>query len=534
MEQVPVSAQPRAEHRVAAVILSLGALAAVLVTLQWKVFELDRYFVPKELVLNAAGLVVTGAVVLRRPVIRGDAADWLLALFLGWSAISALLATNHWLAQRALAVSMSSAAVFWCARSLSAMGFRRLLLASAAVAGTIAAITSLLQAYGLESEFFTLARAPGGTLGNRNFIAHIAAITLPAAAWCTVTARRSGGALAGYLAVGVLAAVLVLSRSRAAWLAVICSILVIAIPLMISRRHWSERVGARLAVLLLSIALGGLVAIALPNSLNWRSDSPYLDTARNVVDYSTGSGRGRVAQYMNSLEIVRADPVFGAGPGNWPVRYVRYAPRGDKSLTESGMTANPWPSSDWIAFLSERGVVAAAALLGVFTVLFAGALRRWKELPDGESVLAKVALAATIVATGVVSAFDAVLLLPAPAFIAWLAIGAAAGGRRTTRSATLSPGLKRLFSFTALLLMTVAVVRSATMVKAMTSVRRGGNTAGWVEGARWDPGSYRINQRVAELQASRRRCGSARPYARRAAALFPDAPAPRRILRRCR
>ena len=35
------------------------------------------------------------------------------------------------------------------------------------------------------------------------------------------------------------------------------------------------------------------------------------------------------------------NPIFGVGPGNWPVKYQRYAPGGDKSLAESGMTANP-------------------------------------------------------------------------------------------------------------------------------------------------------------------------------------------------
>ena len=37
-----------------AVVLGIGVIAVMLVALCFKVFELDRYFVPKELVLNAA------------------------------------------------------------------------------------------------------------------------------------------------------------------------------------------------------------------------------------------------------------------------------------------------------------------------------------------------------------------------------------------------------------------------------------------------------------------------------------------------
>jgi O-antigen ligase len=515
-------------------MLALGATLVVIVALEWKVFELDRYFVPKELVLHSVAFVIAASIAIRGTKAWGDTADWLLVGFIAWSAISALLAGNQWLAQRALAVSLSSAAVFWCARSLSSQGMMRVLLGGAAAAGVAAALTSLLQAYGMESPYFTLARSPGGTLGNRNFVAHVAAIALPSAAWCAVCAKTRAGAVLGYLGIGVLAASLVLSRSRAAWLAVAAYSAIIVIPLLLSRKHWGSRqIGSRLGLLALAIALGGLLAVVLPNTLNWNSDSPYLDSARNVVDYSKGSGRGRIAQYRNSLEMSKKDPLLGVGPGNWPVKYVRFAPRGDKSLADNGMTANPWPSSDWVAFVSERGIVGALALLGVFAVLFFGAFRKWSQLGDGTAVLAKVALAATIIATMVVSAFDAVLMLAAPSFIAWLAIGAAAGGATRVRHARISRRMKSGLVALALLLMSVSVVRSATMVMAMSAVGTGTTRAGWVKGAVWDPGSYRINQRVAEFYANRGQCSRARPFAQRARSLFPSAAAPRRVLRRC-
>ena len=497
-------------------------------------FELDRYFVPKELVLHVVALLVLLFVVRRSRRIETDTADVGLALFLVWSAASSIFATNHWLAQRSLAVSLSSAVIFWSARSLSSAGLRRPLLGAVALGGIVAAITSLLQAYGVESEFFTLARSPGGTLGNRNFVAHLAAITIPATAWFAVTARKQWGALVGSLGVGALTAVLVLSRSRAAWLAVAACVLVIAVPLIFSRRHWSDLMAGRFARLLLASVMGLLLSVVLPNALNWKSDSPYLDSARNVVDYSKGSGQGRIAQYRNSLEMAKSDPVFGAGPGNWPVRYTRFAPRGDKSLLENGMTANPWPSSDWVAFVSERGIVATLALLAAFAALFFGSLRKWRELGDGDAVLAKVALAGTITATMVVSAFDAVLLLPAPALIAWLAIGACAGKRRSPRVLNLSSRTMIGVGAVVLLLSGISVARSTTMTVAMSAVGRGGSTAGWIRGALWDPGSYRINLRVAELQVNRGRCARARPFATRASKLFPGAAAPKRILRRCR
>jgi len=515
-------------------LLQAGVVIVMLAALPYKIFELDRYFVPKELILNVVALVLALTMVLRAREMKIDLADKLLALFLVWSFLSALFATNHWLAQRALGLSIASAMVFWSSRRIGADGGYRSILVAAAVATVVVSVTCLAQTYGLQSEYFTLNRAPGGTLGNRNFIAHIAAIGLPSLAYCTVTSRRSFGALLGSLGAAVVAGALVLSRSRAAWLAVAASIVVILIPLFVSRKYWPHgQVGGRLARFLLALFLGGAIAGVMPNTLNWNSDSPYLDSARGMVDYSKGSGKGRVAQYENSLKMSAANPIFGVGPGNWPVRYTEFAPSNDRSLASDGMTANPWPSSDWAAFVSERGFVAAIALLGVFVVLFFGAFRRWADFGDGDVVLVKLVLIGTIVATGVVSAFDVALLLAAPAFLIWSIVGATSGARRMGDDVVRGGRWWSVASAIAAILLVVSVARSATQVVAMSTVGYGTHTADWVHAAVWDPGSYRINVRAAELYVSRGKCATAKPYAKRAVGLFPNSPKAKRLARSC-
>jgi O-antigen ligase len=498
------------------------------------VFELDRYFVPKELVLHVAALVIALVLVARRRTLSFDIVDGLIAFFLLWSVASAVFATNHWVAQRSVAISVSSAIVFWGARSVAARGSYRPILVAASIAAVVAAALSLAQAYGLETEYFSANRAPGGTFGNRNFVAHMAVIGLPSLVWCTVTARRSLGALLGSLGGAILAAALVLSRSRAAWLAVAACAVLLFIPMIASTKYWRERqIGGRFARLTLAAAIGGMVAIALPNTLNWNSDSPYLDSARGMVDYKSGSGRGRVAQYQNSLKMAISNPVFGVGPGNWPVEYVRFAPSNDRSLADDGMTANPWPSSDWVAFVSERGFVPAAALLSAFIILFFSALRRWSELENPDDVLAQCVLAGTVVTTMVVSAFDVVLVLAAPSFLVWSVLGATSGIRRNSREVKVSTRTLEVSAIVLMLLSLVSVARSVTQTVAMTAVGRGAYTAGWVTGAMWDPGNFRINLRVAELYSRRGHCSVARGYARQAVSLFPHSPQARRIQRSC-
>src|ERR1700686_3382626 len=425
--------------RVIRLVIQAGGILAVIVALPYKVFELDRYFVPKELVLHVAALIIALVLVARRRSLSFDLVDGLIALFLLWSVASAIFATNHWAAQRSVVISIAGAIIFWGARSVAERGSYRPILVAAAIAAVCAAALSLAQAYGLETEYFSANRAPGGTFGNRNFVAHMAVIGLPSLVWCTVTARRRFGALLGSLGGAVLGGALVLSRSRAAWLAVAACALVLLVPMIASMKYWRDgRIGGRLARLTLATAIGGMVAIALPNTLNWNSESPYLDSARGMVDYKKGSGRGRVDQYRNSLSMAISNPVFGGGPGNWPVEYVRFAPSSDRSLADDGMTANPWPSSDWVAFVSERGFIPAAALLSAFIILFFSALRRWSELENPGAVLAQCGLAGTVVATMVVSAFDVVLVLAAPSFLVWSVLGAASGIRRNAREVKVS------------------------------------------------------------------------------------------------
>jgi O-antigen ligase len=531
---VPPSPIPRQFGDMAMVgALALGVIAVALIALPYKLFELDRYFVPKELVLNL--VAVCGAVWLfaGRRTLRIDAADAFIGVFVAWSILSSLFADNLWLAQRALGVSLSSAVIFWTSRRLGAGGWYRPLLAAAALATVTAAALSLAQAYGFASNYFSLNRAPGGTFGNRNFVAHFAAIGLPALIYMTVTARQAVWRFVGSIGAGAVIAALVLTRSRAAWLAVIAAAAAAAVPLLVSRQYWrGHAIGWRFVRLIAGGAVAAVAAIAVPNRLNWRSDSPYLESARGLVDYTSGSGQGRLEQYRNSLRITAANPVLGVGPGNWPVHYPRFAPRNDRSLSSDGMAANPWPSSDWVAHFSERGVLATLALLGVFASLALGALLRWRELGTPDAVLAKVALLGTLTGTFVVSAFDAVLLLPAPAFLAWCVLGASSGIGRRGRDVTLSRW-GRAVAVLAVCLVVVSLVRSVMQTAALASVGRGGMRAGWNRAAVWDPGSYRINLRVAELHASAGRCGAARPFARRAAMLFPHASAPRQLLRRC-
>lgn len=532
-------AAPSADRRerVALLLLQLGAVAVVLAAVPYKAFDLDRFFVPKELILHvtaigAAFLCLTGR---RRLSLTG--ADVLLAAFLALSAVSAVFAQNWWLAGRALSMSISGALLFWVGLTIRRAGLHRPLLIAIAIAVVVGALTALVQAYaGATTDYFSLNRAPGGTFGNRNFMAHLAAIGTPAVVIAALSARTKPGFLFGAIGSVILAAALVLSRSRAAWLALVVAAAVILVIAVFARVSISGgRTWGRLRLLGVAAAAGALAAAFLPNHLEWKSDSPYLDSVLGVVNYKEGSGAGRLVQYTNSLRVAMAHPVVGVGPGNWAVAYPKYAERGDQSLAaDQGMTDNPWPSSDWVAFVAERGFLATACLALALLALVVRSirdLRRGSGDGDLEHSTAALMLIGTITATVVVGMFDAVLLIAVPTYFFWLLAGVLVppiAGKRTLTTGVHEFAPALLFGFAVL-----AIGRSATQIAAMSTYAASSRISALETAVRLDPGSYRIRMRLADAYLSRGDCGKAAVHARAARNLFPSAGDPKAVLRRC-
>jgi O-antigen ligase len=525
-----------AAQRLALRVLQAGAVAVVLAAATYKVFELDRFFVPKEVVLHLTALVAGLLCLASARRVTLGRVDLLLAGYLALGAASAALAQNPWAGMRALAVSASGVVVFWTARALGRAGLSRPILVAVAVAVTLGALTSLAQTYGVRLDVFSVNRAPGGTLGNRNFVAHLCAFGMPVLALCALRAWRGPGVALGAVGFAAIAAVLFLTRSRAAWLGAAAALAALALGWLIVRpvrrdgRSW-----LRLVVLLAFAAGGVAAAMVLPNKLRWNSDDPYGETARGVVNYQEGSGRGRLIQYGNTLRMAAEHPLLGVGPGNWPVEYPRYAGRRDPSLdpSQAGMTSNPWPSSDWMALLAERGLPAFALLVAALAGLGGMAWRRMVTARDADEGLVALALAGTLVGTLVVGTFDAVLLLPLPALLVWASLGALVSGEEGRWTREVGGAGRALLAGALLVGVGGLAARSTAQLAAMHVYANAGGVRDLERAARLDPGSFRIRMRLARSLRGRgtreRRC----EHAVAAHGLFPTSQAAAAQARRC-
>jgi len=364
-------------------------------------------------------------------------------------------------------------------------------------------------------------------------VAHLCAFGLPVVLVCALRAWRFAGVLLGGAGMAALSATLVLTRSRAAWLAVIAVMGVLLVGWLLVppvRRH--VRSWLRLLVLLAFAGGGVAAALLLPNTLRWKSDNPYAETARGVVNYREGSGRGRLIQYRNTLAMAVRHPLLGVGPGNWSVAYPRHARANDPSLDprQAGMTSNPWPSSDWVAFLGERGLPAFVLLALAFAGMGGTAYRRMRAARDPDEGLFALGLTAMLIGTAVVGAFDAVLMLALPSLLMWAALGVLSSGERGRWDVPMGAGKRGLGMLALLVVAGAFAAKSAGQLAAMAVYANSQSTEALERASRLDPGSYRIHLRLARAYRSRdRRC----PHAEAAHALYPEAAAAKALARRC-
>ena len=535
----PTSDVPAADGptRAAFRLLQIGVLAVVVAAAPYPIFDLERHALPKELVAELAGFGAAACCLVRARRLDLTLGDVLLGAFLVLSLAAALLAPNHWLAFRALGLTLAGALIFWSARAVSRAGFGDALVTTLAAAVIVGAITALLQAYGVELGVMAERRAPGGTFGNRNFMAHFMALGAPVLALAGLEARRRSGLVAWQIGAALVAAALVLSRSRAAWLALLLALALFVLEGLWAGGLWRNRTArGRVLSLAGAAAVGAALALLLPNKLEWRSDSPYLDSLRDIADYREGSGRGRLVQYQNTLRMAIDHPVFGVGPGNWQVAYPKYTSPGDPAFDhEDFIPTNPWPSSDWVALLAERGPLAVLAVLLTGAALTFGAWRRWRQGPATSDGLEALAALLTLLVLAFVSAFDAVLLLPAPTvFVAALLGALVRPPRRAVRTIKLSDARRARLASAVLLAGTVLVLRTVSQLGAMAvfSSSEKLETLEWA--ARLDPGSYRIQMLLGYAWRNHGRCDRARPHAEAARELFPNHAAPRQLLAACR
>lgn len=518
--------------RAATILLASGLVLSAVALLPWPDRSLDRHVLPRELLLVVAGLGALLLCALGRRRLRLGRDDALLLGFVGASGVSALIAVNPWMALRAMSLTLGGVGAFMAARHIARAGRAEWVLGAAAVSVALLAAATLLESYGVLPKWSMHGRAPSGMVGNRNFMAHSLVLGGPLIVYLAMTARRRTVQLVWTAAFATLVAALVLSRCRAAWLATAAVLIVACALYALAPRELRSRLAWRRGALLgATLVIAAVAAVVLPNRLSWGTDGgAYTDTISRLGDYRSGTGRGRIIQYRNTIEMATDHPLLGVGPGNWSIEYPRYASPGDPSHRPGALQpVNRLPNTDWLGMLAERGAIALAALLLAFALMGARALRALRRGEGGRAPIVLLAL----VGLGVMGTFDAVLLRPGPTLLLFAMLGAATPIGPSLEW-SIAPSLRRA-ALSATLVMTILLgFRAAELIRfSHIGATNPTNQATLRRALEADPGSYAVLAMLAATRARVGDCPRAVRYGQRALALHPNLDFVRRALVPC-
>jgi O-antigen ligase len=317
--------------------------------------------------------------------------------------------------------------------ALDAEARRKLLEAVTAAAAIVSAI-GLIQHVYPAAVTMPVISAPGGTFGNRNMAGEAVAMSLPLGIGALLGARGRQKRTSIALSLCIALVYLAVTRTRGAWLGGVAgavTVMVLARPRLSRRALAVGGVAATLA-LLGAILPGRLIPRDLGDSKRAASG---LEVAEWSFDPRSTAVRTRLGLWQRSLRMWRDYPVLGAGPGNWPVLFPRYAEPGashDGVLTSA--LAPRQAHDDFLERLSETGVLG----FGAFVVLVAGtaiATRRRLATGDADTRVAAAGAAGSLVALLVEGLTGFPLDMPATVMLSGVAIGLVAGERPPAEAA---------------------------------------------------------------------------------------------------
>jgi hypothetical protein len=209
------------------------------------------------------------------------------------------------------------------------------------------------------------------------------------------------------------------------------------------------------------------------------------------------------------------------------VRYPQVTTPGDPSFAGADpIPTNPWPSSDWMAFWAERGLIGVLLLLGAG---LAAAVTAWRRLSQPREALAAVALLGSLTAAMVAGLFDAVLLLAAPTLFVFAAVGALLPSSGAVLSSPLDPRRRRTTLALVSLISLLVVLRSAGELAAIALTSQGRQRVVLERASQFDPGNHRLHLHL----AMRGSCAQRLPHARAARRLLPYHDWPKRAAAAC-
>jgi len=251
-------------------------------------------------------------------------------------------------------------------------------------------------------------------IGHGNYAGQWAILLVPVAVGLFL--YRGGRLLSwfGFLSSALLSFYLLVSRCRAAWLALAVSA---ALVLLAGGGFRALKASSRLRQ--------GVVALLLVGSvlLLWRYGA-LGERVRSAVRLSDTGSRFRILTWESTLRMIREN-VWGIGTGRFVAYYPRYRSQAERSLFRE-RTFVKSPHNDFLLAAVETGPVGLLAMLFLACTVAKLCLRQ-RRLSDRKDFVLAMGISVGVMATMLHSLFSFNLESPVCSLVFWVFAGTIAG-----------------------------------------------------------------------------------------------------------
>jgi O-antigen ligase len=263
----------------------------------------------------------------------------------------------------------------------------------------LASVIALVQYYFADSQvvsgFIRQAVAPASTFGNKNMLVHFLVLTLPISIGLAVFSNQRYQIVLYTLASVIMAWILVHTYTRAGWLAAMLQLSLLLVFLWIEYyQHQSNpfKQNQKIHTQKIIILLSGIMLWFL--LINY-TDQGWQWNMVNIAERINMESGGRIAAWVNSLEMIKDNPWFGVGAGSWQYEYAHYYDRIMPDVVYNENVRLERLHNDFLEMIANFGLVGFSILLllaGMLIQTVLTLLRHVKEQVRRLSVLLTLAL----------------------------------------------------------------------------------------------------------------------------------------------
>lgn len=306
-----------------------------------------------------------------------------------------------------------------------------------------------------------------GPFGNPQLLASFLMVLLPIVTVVALSEKKAGRQLAAQVAAVLMAACLLLTQTRSAWLGTAMGLVVLAsLAIYVGVRSQRHGLAARKHELVLPVML--LVAVGVFLVL-WPQTSTFLNRATSLANARTDTTwQWRQDAARDALGMFRAHPLSGVGIGMYPI------------AKNGGLMLRPSLSDDphnlWLKLLAEMGLPGLLLMVAtIASFLFVG-LRRAVGMDPGIRRSLLLGSIASVVAFSVDALSNPSWSLAQTSMFFWLVMGLGVGAlrpfvrqREQAVQSVLAPRFMRPVGVLASLALAVFVLPSALQAVTNTS-----------------------------------------------------------------